>query len=113
MASQATIATNNAILSTVEILTSELKELKELVTTLAGNINTLKNQNNDLKQGQTCLEQQIQCMRRQHREPGRQTTLTEPASGANTQPIQNRRGNYQTQLQPSYHQIPPKPDACP
>src|SRR5437660_3520661 len=45
MASQATIGTNHAILNMVEILTSELKELKDLVTTLAGNINVLKNQN--------------------------------------------------------------------
>ena len=51
MASQATVATNNVILSTVEILTSELKEIKDIVTTLTSNINILKNQNADLKQG--------------------------------------------------------------
>src|SRR5437588_5915429 len=113
MASQATIATNNAILSTVEILTSELKELKELVTTLAGNINTLKNQNNDLKQGQTRLEQQIQRMGRQHRQHGRQTTLTELASGANTQPIPNCRGNNQTQVPPASNQSPPNQTPAP
>src|SRR5437660_527723 len=97
MASQATIVTNNAILSTVEILTSELKELKDLVTTLAGNINVLKNQKADLKQGQSRLEQQIQRMGRQQREPTRQNPQAEQATGANTQPVQNRRTNNQTQ----------------
>src|SRR5437588_4369936 len=97
MASQATIATNKAILSTVEILTSELKELKDLVTTLAGNIYVLKNQNADLKQGQSRLEQQIQRMGRQQREPARQNPQAEQATGANTQPVQNRRTNNQTQ----------------
>ena len=97
MASQATIATNKAILSTVEILTSELKELKDLVTTLAGNINVLKNQNADLKQGQSRLEQHIQRMGRQQREPARQNPQAEQATGANTQPVQNRRTNNQTQ----------------
>src|SRR5947209_4732227 len=97
MSSQATIATNNDIPSTVEILISELKELKVLVTTLAGNINTLKNQNNDLKQGQTCLEQQIQRMGRQQRELARQNPQAEQATDANTHPVQNRRTNNQTQ----------------
>src|SRR5437588_6525994 len=97
MASQATIATNNAILSTVEILTSELKELKDLVTTLAGNINVLKNQNADLKQGLSRLEQQIQRMGRQQREAARPNLQAEQATGANTQPVQNRRTNNQTQ----------------
>src|SRR5437660_11614875 len=97
MASQATVATNNAILSTVEILTSEVKEIKDLVTTLTSNINVLKNQNTDLRQGQSRLEQQIQRMGRQQREPMRQNAQAEQATGVNTQPVPNRRANNQTQ----------------
>src|SRR5437660_5904181 len=97
MASQATVATNNAILSTVEILTSEVKEIKDLVNTLTSNINVLKNQNADLKQGQSRLEQQIQRMGRQQREPMRQNAQAEQATGVNTQPVPNRRANNQTQ----------------
>ena len=57
---QAANATNNAILNTVDILTNEVKQLKDLVTTLVTATTSLKNQNNNLKHGQTRLEQQIQ-----------------------------------------------------
>ena len=113
MASQAAMATNNAILTTVEILTTEVKELKDLVTTLANNVTTLKNQNNDLKQGQSRLELQIQRMGRQQRDPPRTTNPTEQATGANTQPVNNRRNQNPPQQQPQPQQAPPPRGTAP
>jgi prefoldin subunit 5 len=110
MASQQALATNNAILSTVEILTAEVKQLKELITALATTVTTLKTQNGDLKQGQTRLEQQIQRMGRQQRDsPTPKTnTTTQQATGANTQPVNNRRTTTQPEPQP---QPQPQPNA--
>ena len=101
MAAQATLATNNAILSTVEILTAEVKQFKELLTSLNDTVSTLKTQNADLKQGQYRMEQQIQRLgRQQHDPPKPQNTTPEQASGANTQPINNRRAQPQQQNTP-------------
>ena len=110
MAAQATLATNNAILSTVEILTAEVKTLKELITSLAATITSVKTQNGELKQGQNRLEQQIQRMGRQQRDPPKPHT-TEPATGTNTQPINNRRT--QNQNQPPPAQNPSGPNSTP
>ena len=95
----AAIATNTAILNTVEILMNEVKQFKELVTTLVTTTTSLKNQNNDLKQGQTRLEQQIQKIGRTQREPAKNTTTT-PATNANTQPVNPQRTQKQTPSQP-------------
>ena len=104
MAAQATLATNNAILSTVEILTAEVKQFKELLTSLNDTVATLKSQNADLKQGQYRMEQQIQRMGRLQRDPPRPNTTPEPASGTNTQPINNRRPQQQQPQGPLPHQ---------
>ena len=97
------MATNNAILNTIEILRNEVKQLKDLVRTLvtATTVTSLKNQNNDLKQGQTRLEQQIQKMGRVQREPAKHTATT-PATSANIQPENPQRTRKQTpaQIQP-------------
>ena len=87
---QAAMATNNAILNTIEILSNEVNQLKDLVTTLVTTTTSLKNQNNDLKQGQTRLEQQIQKMGRAHREPAKHTATT-PATSTNSQPVNPQR----------------------
>ena len=108
LASQANVATNNAILGTVEILTAEVKQLTELVTSLANTITTIKAQNNDLKQGQIRLEQQVQKMGRQHRDQPKPNTPAPPTTGSNTQPLAGGRPNPTSQPKPQPQNQPPK-----
>jgi hypothetical protein len=89
LAAQASIGANTAIVTTVEILTDEVKSLKKMITSLMTTVTNLQTQNGDLKQGQNRMEQQIQKIGRQSREPPKPNNNGEKAPP--TQPNTNRR----------------------